>query len=87
VIRETLLAAAPMNDAAGQVAAFRLYEGAAYKLLYLLGERCPSATGALADAVADSASDESAAHKAAALRYAFDAILGIPAEGQPAAAP
>ena len=87
VIRETLLAGTPLSDAADQLAAFRLYEGAAYKLLYLLGERCPSASGALSDAIADSARDESPARKAAVVRYAFDAILGIPAEGQPAAAP
>jgi len=86
VIRETLLVGTPLTGAADQLAAFRLYEGAAYKLLYLLGERCPSASDALSDAIADSARDESAARKAAVVRYAFDAILGIPAEGQPAAA-
>jgi S1-C subfamily serine protease len=84
VIRETLNVGTPLDDTGNQRAAFRLYEGASYKLLYLLGERCPSASAALNEALADSARDDAAGRKAAVLRYAFDAILGVPAEGQDA---
>ena len=61
--------------------------GAAYKLLYLLADRCPSTSGALNDAVAASALDDNAAHKAAVVRYAFDAILGVPADAPQAPQP
>jgi hypothetical protein len=82
VIRETLAVGSSLHGAGDRLAAFRLYEGASYKLLYLLGERCPSASAALNEAIADSARDDAAERKAAVLRYAFDAILGVPAEGQ-----
>jgi len=87
VIHETLLIGMPLGDAGNAVGAFRLYEGAAYKLLYLLADRCPSTSGALNDAVAASALDDNAAHKAAVVRYAFDAILGVPADAQQAPQP
>jgi hypothetical protein len=85
VIHESLEIGKRLDAAGDQLAAFRLYEGATYKLLYLLGERCPGASAALSDAIAQSARDESTAQKAAVVRYAFDAILGVPAEGQPPA--
>lgn len=80
VIHDTLTIGVPLGDAGNALGAFRLYEGAAYKLLYLLADRCPSASDALNDAVVASASDDNAAHKAAVVRYAFDAILGVPAD-------
>jgi len=80
VIHDALAVGVPLGDAGNVLGAFRLYEGAAYKLLYLLADRCPSTSSALNDAVAASARDDNASHKAAVVRYAFDAILGVPGD-------
>jgi S1-C subfamily serine protease len=80
VIHDTLAVGTPPGDGANALGPFRLYEGAAYKLLYLLADRCPSASSALSDAVAASARDDNPAHKVAVIRYAFDAILGVPTD-------
>jgi Trypsin-like peptidase domain len=82
VLREILAVAAPITHDGDHLAAYKLYEGASYKLIYLLGDRCPSASKALSEAIAEAARDAAVADKAAVVRYAFDSLLGTPAEGK-----
>lgn len=84
VILQAIKIGAPAYNAGNHLACFRLYEGASYKILYSLEERCPTAHGTLSMALneATEASDPtpySTLPEAQAwiIRRAFDSLLPI----------
>ncbi len=78
VIKEAIVVGAPIYNQDQALACYKIYEGATYKALYLLADRCAAASDVLADAVTRSAREETPARKAWLLRYAFDTVLGVP---------
>ncbi len=77
---ETIVAAiaigAPIYNAGSALGCYRIYEGAAYKMLYRLEGRCPAASELLRAGLAKAETDLGDSSKAWTLRRAFDAILG-----------
>lgn len=69
---------APIYNAGSPLGCYRIYEGAAYKLLYRLEDRCPLATGLLRAGLAKAESDRGADARAWTMRRTFDALLGVP---------
>jgi S1-C subfamily serine protease len=75
-------------NAGDHLACYRIYEGAAYKALFMLSNRSPTAISVLkgaldkADAVEDGAG--TAATKAWMMRNAFDSIIGVRGRKKPA---
>ncbi len=63
----------------GVLACYMIYEGASYKLIEEIGERCPTATRVLESAVQEAQLDSvPVSEKAWLIRYAFDTLLGHP---------
>ncbi|MCA9298911.1 MAG: hypothetical protein KDA28_07585 [Phycisphaerales bacterium] len=76
VIAEAIYIGAPVYNAGSALGCYRIYEGAAYKLLYLLGDECADVTAVLRFGLilsAQEADDDSAAWR---MRETFDTILG-----------
>jgi len=57
---------------------YRIYEGAAYKIIYKYGYKCKEVKRILEAALEKSYGDYSASDKAWIMRMAFDSILGVP---------
>ena len=60
---------------------FKLYEGAAYKMIAKLGDRVPAARKALSDALAKTEKVKDVSANAWTMRHCFDAILGEGKQG------
>lgn len=67
---------APIYNAGSPLGCYRIYEGASYKLLYLLGGECAELTALLRAGLAQAQRDGMVDQKAWTLRRIFDAILG-----------
>jgi len=67
---------APIYNAGSALGCYRIYEGAAYKLLYHLGDRCPRASAVLRAGLSQAEADVGDNAKAWTMRATFDAILG-----------
>lgn len=83
VLAETISSGAPIYDQGDHLGCYRLYEGASYKLLYNLEDRCETASELLEQFIADAheLQDDSGGNpsvQAWTLRYVFDALLGVP---------
>lgn len=76
VIAQAISIGAPIYNAGSPLGCFRIYEGAAYKLLYELGSDCPELRSFLGAGLAQARADESINRKAWTLRRTFDAVLG-----------
>jgi hypothetical protein len=83
VIAQAILIGAPIYNVGSPLGCYRIYEGAAYKILYVVGDGCAElgafVRGGLAQAEAEVAVDR----KAWTMRHTFDAILGEPTEPVP----
>jgi len=69
---------APIFNAGSPLGCYRIYEGAAYKILYQLGDTCPDAAAVLRAGLARAEADSGAGQKAWAMRRAFDTLQGQP---------
>lgn len=76
VIQQAIAIGAPIYNAGSSLGCYRIYEGAAYKILYELGDRCPRLTALLRAGLAQAEADAAVDRSAWTLRYTFDAILG-----------
>ncbi len=77
-IGQAIAIGAPIYNVGSPLGCFRIYEGAAYKLLYRLEGRCPKARELLRSGLAQAEAELGVEAKAWTLRRAFDAILGDP---------
>lgn len=70
----------PIYNAGSHIGCYRIYEGASYKLLYLLDESCPTVKMTLAAGLAQAERDVSDTDKAWTMRRTFDLIIGEPTQ-------
>jgi hypothetical protein len=78
VIEEAINIGAPTYNQGNIMGCYRIYEGAAYKIIYKYGGECKEIKDILEAALEKSYGDYSAADKAWIMRKAFDAIMGVP---------
>jgi hypothetical protein len=78
VIEDAINVGAPTYNAGNIMGCYRIYEGAAYKILYKYGDKCKEVKNILEAALEKSYGDYSASEKAWIMRMAFDSILGQP---------
>lgn len=78
IIREAISLGAPIYNEGMHMACYRIYEWAAYKILYVYGKDCPEVEKTLKAAVERSHGDMSDTEKAWLMRMAFDKVLGEP---------
>lgn len=78
IINEAISLGAPIYNEGMHMACYRIYEWAAYKILYVYGKDLPEVEKTLKTAVDQSHGDISDTEKAWLMRMAFDKILGVP---------
>lgn len=78
IIDEAISCGAPTYNAGNHIGCYRIYEGAAYKILYKYGGKCKDVKKLLEAALELSYGDYSSTEKAWIMRKAFDEILGVP---------
>lgn len=79
IILEAIEVGAPTYNNGNHVGCYKIYEGAAYKILYLYGNKCKVIRKRLETALIKVAEGEyKAGEKAWIMRMAFDDILGVP---------
>ena len=78
IIADAIELGAPIYNAGLHIGCYRIYEWAAYKILYMYGSSCKEVEKILKKAVDKSHSDYSDTEKAWLMRAAFDMILGEP---------
>ncbi len=76
VLHEAISIGAPIYNAGSPLGCYRIYEGAAYKLLFVLGSQCPDLTGFLRAGLGQARVDAEVDRKAWTMRRTFDTILG-----------
>jgi hypothetical protein len=76
VISQAISIGAPIYNAGSPLGCYRIYEGTAYKLLYVLGSRCSELTALLRAGLAQARTDAAVDRKAWTMRHTFDTILG-----------
>lgn len=76
VIAEAISIGAPIYNAGSPLGCFRIYEGAAYKLLVLVGSGCPELAALVRAGLGRAEADRSFADKSWTLRRTFDTVLG-----------
>jgi len=76
VISQAISIGAPIYNAGSPLGCYRIYEGTAYKLLYILGNRCSALTAFLRAGLAQARTDAAVDRKAWTMRHTFDTILG-----------
>ncbi len=76
VIARAISIGAPIYNAGSPLGCYRIYEGAAYKLLYVLGSSCSELTAFLRAGLAQARTDAAVDRKAWTMRRTFDTILG-----------
>jgi hypothetical protein len=82
IITEAISLGAPIYNEGLHMACYRIYEWAAYKILYEYGKQCPEIEKTLKTAIDKSHGDYSDTEKAWIMRMAFDKILGQPTQTQ-----
>lgn len=80
IIDDAISSGAPVYNKGDQTACYRIYDGAAYKVLYLYGSKYKDAKSLLEKALLKTSLNYSDAEKAWILRMAFDQILGEPTQ-------
>ncbi|MGH2564560.1 MAG: hypothetical protein ACRDE5_08605, partial [Ginsengibacter sp.] len=70
----------PVYNAGLHIECYRIYEWAAYKIIYVYGSDCKEIGTVLKIAVDKSHGDYSDIEKAWMMRAAFDKILGVPTQ-------
>lgn len=78
IITEAISLGAPIYNEGLHLACYRIYEWAAYKIIYVYGTTCKNVESILKTAIENSHGDYSDTEKAWLMRAAFDKILGIP---------
>jgi hypothetical protein len=78
IIGEAINVGAPTYNQGNYIGCYRIYEGAAYKILYKYGSKCRRVSDILDAALEKSYGDYTATEKAWIMRMAFDTILGVP---------
>lgn len=76
VIGEAISIGAPIYNAGSPLGCYRIYEGAAYKLLFQLEDRCAAVRSVLLSGLSEARADVNAIARAWTMRRAFDALLG-----------
>jgi len=79
-ISQAISVGAPIYNAGSHIGCYRIYEGASYKLLYLLDTACPTVKMTLAAGLAQAERDTSDTDKAWTMRRTFDLIIGEPTQ-------
>ena len=77
-ISEAISVGAPTYNQGNHIGCYRIYEGAAYKILHKYGAKCKHVQNILEVALEKSYGDYNATEKAWIMRMAFDQILGVP---------
>ncbi len=80
IITEAISIGAPVYNSGYHLACYRIYEWAAYKILYEYGSNCKDLEKILKAAVEKSHGDYSDLEKAWIMRVAFDKIMGVPTQ-------
>lgn len=84
IINDAISLGAPIYNEGLHMACYRIYEWAAYKILYEYGKSCKEVEKILKTAIEKSHGDYSDTEKAWLMRAAFDKIMGVPTQtGQP----
>jgi len=84
IINDAISLGAPIYNEGLHMACYRIYEWAAYKILYEYGKSCKEVEKILKTAIEKSHGDYSDTEKAWLMRVAFDLIMGVPTKtGQP----
>ncbi len=78
IITEAISLGAPIYNEGLHLACYRIYEWAAYKIIYVYGTTCKNVESILKTAIENSHGDYSDTEKAWLMRAAFDKILGVP---------
>jgi hypothetical protein len=78
IIEEAIAIGALTYNAGNHLGCYRIYEGAAYKILYEHGSKCKDVRNLLKEALDLSYKTYSDSEKAWVMRMAFDRILGVP---------
>jgi hypothetical protein len=78
IISDAISIGAPIYNAGMHMACYRIYEWAAYKILYEYGRSCTEVEKILKIGVEKSHGDFSDTEKAWIMRASFDKILGVP---------
>lgn len=78
IIGDAIALGAPIYNAGLHNGCYRIYEWAAYKILYEHGKACTEVEKILKTAIQKSHGDYSDTEKAWMMREAFDKILGVP---------
>jgi S1-C subfamily serine protease len=76
VISQAIQVGAPIYNSGDHLACYRVYEGASYKLLYLLEGKCRNVSSTLLAGLKQATTDSTATKKAWSMRRTFDLILG-----------
>ena len=77
IIEEAIATGAPTYNDGNHIACYRIYEGAAYKIVYKYGSKCKDIKNILETALEKSYGDYTITEKAWIMRMAFDKILGV----------
>ena len=80
IIDEAISIGAPTYNDGNHAACYKIYEGAAYKILHKYGKKCTETAEVLETALEKISEDFSVTEKAWILRMAFDKILGVPTQ-------
>ena len=78
IINDAISLGAPIYNEGMHMACYRIYEWAAYKILYEYGKDCRDVEKILKSAIDKSHGDYSDTEKAWMMRVAFDKVLGVP---------
>jgi hypothetical protein len=77
IIEEAISVGAPTYNEGNHLGCYKIYEGAAYKILYKYGSKCKDVRNTLETALEKAYGDYNATEKAWIMRMAFDQILGV----------
>jgi len=78
IISEAIAVGAPTYNEGNYIGCYRIYEGAAYKIIYKYGLQCEQIKEILQTALNKSYGAYTSSEKAWIMRVAFDKILGEP---------
>jgi hypothetical protein len=78
IIEEAIFVGAPTYNQGNPLGCYRIYEGAAYKIIYIYGNKCGEIKKLLKAALKKCDEYYAASDKAWVMRKAFDEILGVP---------
>ena len=80
IIDDAISLGAPIYNEGLHMACYRIYEWAAYKIIYVYGTTCKNVETVLKTAIEKSHGDYSDTEKAWIMRASFDKILGVPTQ-------